>query len=120
MKGGSESSFLTVMDLWKLSAKASGFMNKKSSGDYVECSQAIPGKAKLRRQKGYSTYVCKAEVSLRVPSQQIGFYVKKGLGRTAVKSVPALVLLWSRLDTKWKLLRMRLLLSRHNLIINVM
>ncbi len=43
VKGGSESSFPTVMDLWKLSAKASGFMNKKSSGDYVECSQAIPG-----------------------------------------------------------------------------
>ncbi len=84
VKGSSESSFPSVMNM---STDNSGLMHRKSNDNWVD-SEPIPARSKLRQKKGYDTYVCKVEVSLRVPSLQVGFYVKKGIS-TKMKTIPA-------------------------------
>ena len=87
---GVEGSLPIALKLLKLSSNISGLLHRKSKDVWVECDEPIPPGAKLCREKGYDTFVCKAEVSLRVPSFKVVFCVKKGWSTKEVKTVPAL------------------------------
>ncbi len=89
VKGNSEAGMPTVLKVLNASANIGGFWHRKSKDGYVECSQAIPAGAKLRRVKGYDTFACKVEISLCVPSYKISFFVKKGWSTKEVKTIPA-------------------------------
>ncbi len=89
LKAGVPNIFAKVI---KLCADANALVHMKSSEECVVNSEPIPSGAKLRREKGYDVFVCQVEVSLRVPSLQVGFYVWK-LFKDEVKTVPARTIL---------------------------
>ncbi len=90
LKGGVEANLPSILTkFWKMGMDANGLVHKKASEEWSSNSQPIPPGATLYREKGYAVYVCKVEVSLRVPSLKVCFYEVNLFKKNYEKTVSA-------------------------------
>ena len=89
VKGSVEAIVPIATTVAKIGTDIVGYVRGRGTDEWIKYSEPIPARSKLHRAKGYDIYICKAEVSLRVSSYEIVFYVKKGQSKKEVINVPA-------------------------------